>query len=96
MNKAWLGTLKRVTGYLFVRLLTISLTIFVGVFLTLLIVNRSGAVDDSVMEKLEAEFKQIEHSDYGASLQPEEWEALQAQMIDDAGLNLAYPTRTLR
>lgn len=96
MNKAWLDTLKRVTVYLIVRLLTISLTIMIGVFLTVLVVNRAGVMDQSVMDKVENDLLEIKKSDYWNSLQTDEQDAMRSQMIEDAGLHLSYPLRSLR
>lgn len=96
VSQPWRNTLKRVASYLFVRLLTISVTIFLGVFLTILVVNRSGAIDNAVKNQIEEEFARIQHSEYGESLRFLELEALQHQMLKDAGLSLPYPIRALR
>ncbi len=45
-KKAWLGTLTRVAKYTLLRSVTMMITIVIGVYLTILIANMGGYVDD--------------------------------------------------
>jgi peptide/nickel transport system permease protein len=45
-KKAWIGTLTRVLKYTLVRMATMIVTIIIGVYLTILIANMGGYVDD--------------------------------------------------
>jgi peptide/nickel transport system permease protein len=51
VKKAVSGTFWRTTKYLLARLAGISITIFIGIFITVIIANRGGQIDKSVYEE---------------------------------------------
>jgi peptide/nickel transport system permease protein len=94
------NTWSRIARYVFVRALSIALTIVIGVFVTVLIANRGGTIDASVE-------RQVEHDIYSEDIMPlwregtsvEERNQILAQIRwekqKQAGLHLPYLPRHL-
>jgi len=90
----------RIIKYLFVRVITISLTIFFGVFITVIFANRGGQIDDSVRWEVEQEVsKQFPNEAcYYCQTTPERQaliEQLQFIYETKAGLHLTFIPRHL-
>ena len=49
------STLRRVAAYGAVRILTISITIILGVFFTVVVANKNNGIDISITEQLHAQ-----------------------------------------
>lgn len=79
---------------------SIAFTIILGVFLTILIVNQTGQVDNSVLETVKHEVNQLSYTGYFDGLSIEErFVAKDAEVerrADLIGLNLPYLTRNLK
>jgi peptide/nickel transport system permease protein len=91
---------SRTIRYLLVRVMTISTTIFIGVFITVILANRGGQIDASVRLEVEGEVER--HLPPGLSFyfQPtSEQQAiidqLQFNYEEDAGLHLPFLPRHL-
>lgn len=98
------GTFARITKYLLVRAASIALTVFVGVFITVLIANRAYQIDDSVYQEALAEASQhyppglCHYSSYSCDEDPEKVAALEAindQFAAAYGLHLPFLPRHL-
>jgi len=90
----------RTFKYFLVRMLTISVTIFIGVFITVIIANRGGQIDSSVRSEVEEEvyraFPVVEC--YYCQITPEQQALInQAQLKfeEEAGLHLPFFQRHL-
>lgn len=94
---AFWGTLSRIVKYLFVRALTISVTIFIGVFITVVLANQSGQIDASVKQEISAKLNQQFGNQFGiAFLTPAEqtqMEKTQDALEQASGLREPYWVR---
>jgi peptide/nickel transport system permease protein len=88
-------TIGRLVKYIFVKGITIAITIFIGVFITVVLANRGGAIDNVVAEEVVNEmdaqapgwrwdFPYLSDEDQARVLQ---W---QYDLEDAAGLHLPY------
>ncbi|MCD4753417.1 MAG: ABC transporter permease, partial [Anaerolineaceae bacterium] len=93
-------TFFRVLRYLLLRILTIFLTIFLGIFLTVMIVNRTGQIDQNVETEISNFVNRIAWSDEWAEMTSEEKaiarETMIAEKTEAIGLNLPFLPRHLR
>jgi peptide/nickel transport system permease protein len=90
------STFYRVTKYTLGRAATIAATIFIGVFLTVVISNRTEQVDQSIQGKIEVSLRREE---FGWILADEETEAFEQALFEaeeEAGLHLPFLQRHLR
>jgi peptide/nickel transport system permease protein len=91
----------RFARYFFTRLITILATIFVSMFIVVLIMNQSGFIDDAVDTEIRTE---VPRYFYGSpdfnNLSPQEQSQVieneTAKWIEQSGLNLPYWPRQLR
>jgi len=90
------NTYVRVGKYLLVRLLAVSLTIVIGVFIVVIIANKRSQLDQRISRRVETEARQefmfAEDTDENRAA----LEQLIRQKEEDAGLNLPYFQRHLR
>lgn len=89
-------TFFRVGKYMIVRLLAVSLTIVIGVFIVVTIANQGGQIDRQVGNKIDVQTRR----EFMFSNQTEENRAALDQLIqereEEAGLNLPFLPRHLR
>jgi peptide/nickel transport system permease protein len=89
-------TFSRILRYAFGRALAILVSIFVGVFITVVLANRGGQVDLAVRNDIASQLIQKYPGWWYMSLvKPEEIQEEQARMEDAAGLNLPYWPRQM-
>jgi peptide/nickel transport system permease protein len=86
----------RMVRYALVRLVTIGLTILLGVFLTILVLNRNGAMDAIVQGDVDFGIYYNQMSGVWADLTPEQIEQQRWDMEKQLGLHLPYLPRMLR
>ena len=91
---------SRTIKYLLGRVLTISITLFVGVFITVVIANRGGQIDSIVMGEVDEQVSLVHPLAYSywISPTPEEQAVIdQLQFIyaEQAGMHLAFLPRHL-
>jgi peptide/nickel transport system permease protein len=91
-------SLSRVTKYLFVRVATISITIVVGVFITVIIANKSGQLDLNVAKKIERQVQReiwmldkLGSEERAQAIEQRLWE-----LEEEVGLHLSFLPRHLR
>jgi peptide/nickel transport system permease protein len=94
------GVFSRTIKYLLVRVLTISITIFIGVFITVILADQGHQIDDSVHWEVEQE---LDRQFPGLSCyycqptpsQEAQIDAVRLKLQDAAGLHLPYLPRHL-
>jgi peptide/nickel transport system permease protein len=96
-NSRWLPY-RRAAFFLLGKLAMILLTIFAGVFLTVLIVSRSGQLEKNARSQIERYINQYRFDPAYASTQTDpNWiDAMRANLEEEAGLNLPFWPRQLR
>jgi peptide/nickel transport system permease protein len=104
-NQNRTNNLTRIGKYIFLRSLTILVTIFLGIFILVLVINRSGFIDwvvgrevDEVMESVQ---RKVSGSAYQIRWQPTEAEIrimdqARWEIEETAGLHLPYLERQIR
>ena len=98
VKKSSTSTPLRVAKYLLVRLLAISITIILGVFVVILVANKDGQIDQMVMSEVQDNLRQ-ERGVYNVTLTQEAQERInqrQMELEEEAGLNLPFIPRHLR
>lgn len=90
----------RILRYILTRLVTIALTIALGIFLIVVISNAGGYIDASVRNDIANEMMAMRYSDLFDNLSPEQYEQAvaeyQARIEDSYGINLPFLPRHLR
>jgi len=98
VGKSSTSTPLRVAKYLLVRLLAISITIILGVFIVILVANKNGQIDQMVMSEVQDNLRQ-ERGVFNVILTQEGQERInqrQMELEEEAGLNLPFIPRHLR
>lgn len=93
------STFYRVATYALVRTATIAVTIFIGVFITVVMSNRSGQIDQNVQEKIEVQVRRETYGAIGVQFSEdkrEEYEKALYEEEEKAGLHLPFLPRHLR
>ncbi len=94
------GTFPSVARFVLRRGLVILLTIVVGVYVTILICNKTGQIDDNVRSQIEDQIRWMRRQEYLKGFSSEELDAALAQarleLQEEAGLNLSPALRNLR
>ena len=95
------STLRRVGVYTASRVMTIGLTILIGIFFTVVVANKNGGIDLSISQELNQKAKdELLQEQGGLILDPlafqEEIAARTAELEEDAGLNAPFLLRHLR
>jgi peptide/nickel transport system permease protein len=92
--------LRRAAKYLFFKLILVALTVFAGVFFTVVIVSRSGQMESSINRQVDRYLRSSEFRSTVSSLSPEERtqriEAARLELLEESGLNLPFWPRQLR
>jgi peptide/nickel transport system permease protein len=95
-SKSFLRSLRYITQ----RILTIAVTILLGVFLTVILVNRTGQVDYSLMKQIDRYVSQQYWSEGWSSMTPEERgelrDEVRAELIEEAHLDDPFIIKHLR
>jgi peptide/nickel transport system permease protein len=89
-------TLGKVTRYVFARLLAIALTIFIGVFITITILNQNGVVDEVVRREVDWDIRYAVNTGLAPQTTPAEIEQIRIDLEDEMGMNLPFALRNLR
>ncbi len=87
------STFSRVAKYILIRLLAIFATIFIGVFVTVVLANQGGQVDLAVEDEVTAELNRQFPGWWWMGLPPEELAIVnqaKGKLEEAAGLNLPY------
>ena len=88
-------TLGKVTRYVFARLLAIALTIFIGVFTTITILNHNGVVDEVVRREVDWDIRYAVNTGLVTQISPAEIEQIRIDLEDEMGMHLPYTLRNL-
>jgi len=94
------GSFVAMAKYIIRRILVIGLTIVVGVYITILIANKTGQVDVGVQSQIDRQLQWMRYNGYFRSLSREEVDSavdtLRQEMTEEYGLNLPPVLRNLR
>ncbi len=100
MTKHLPDGLSRAAKYLFLKAILVALTIFGGVFLTVVIANRSGQMELSIEKQTARYLRSNEFRSTVAALSVEEraqkTELARQQLLEESGMNLEFWPRHLR
>ena len=95
-HKSFLRSLR----YIAQRFITIAITIMIGVFLTVILVNRTGQIDYSVQKQIEQKVNRLVWSGNWRNLTPEERqetrENYRAELLAEAQLDAPFLIKHLR
>jgi peptide/nickel transport system permease protein len=92
--------LRRAAKYLFFKIILVALTIFAGVFFTVVIASRSGQIEASINRQVDRYLRSSEFRSTVVILSPEERtqriEAARIELLEESGINLPFWPRQLR
>jgi peptide/nickel transport system permease protein len=92
--------LRRAAKYLLFKVLLVALTIFAGVFFTVVIASRSGQIEASINRQVDRYLRSSEFRSTVSSLslteRTQRVEAARIELLEESGINLPFWPRQLR